>query len=86
MPLPVPASNVALPDGLLAQCIRCWGCWQVYNNNGLPLWAAIGIPVGVIVVVALLLVAAKHQRARTERCAPTLFLWLLLSRTPLLFF
>lgn len=44
---------------------------QVYNNNGLPLGAAIAIPIGVILVVACLLLAAKAQRARTERSAPT---------------
>jgi hypothetical protein len=43
---------------------------QVYNNNGLPLGAAIAIPLGVVAIVALLLVAAHYQRKSTERCAP----------------
>ncbi|BDA47813.1 hypothetical protein COCOBI_11-0700 [Coccomyxa sp. Obi] len=45
---------------------------KVYNNNGLPLGAAIAIPIGVILVVACLLLAAKAQRARTERLTKSL--------------
>lgn len=41
---------------------------QVYNNNGMPLSAAISIPIGAVVVVALLLALARCQRKRTERC------------------
>ena len=41
---------------------------QVYNNNGMPLSAAISIPLGAVAVVALLLMLARWQRKRTERC------------------
>jgi hypothetical protein len=40
---------------------------QIYNNNGLPLAAAICIPLAVVVVVVLLLLLAHWQRQRTDR-------------------
>ncbi|KAK9907718.1 hypothetical protein WJX75_008748 [Coccomyxa subellipsoidea] len=45
---------------------------KVYNNNGLPLGAAIAIPLGVVAIVALLLVAAHYQRKSTERLTKSL--------------
>ena len=44
---------------------------QVYNNNGMPLGAAVGIPLGAVATVAALLALAHWQRKRTERCGAT---------------
>lgn len=40
---------------------------QVYKNNGMPIGAAVGIPLGAVAMVALLLALAHWQRKRTER-------------------
>lgn len=40
---------------------------KVYNNNSMPLGAAIGIPLGSVATVCLLLLLAHYQRKRTQR-------------------
>lgn len=40
---------------------------QIYKNNGLPLGAAVGVPIGAVILAAVLLYLAHLNRKRTTR-------------------
>ena len=40
---------------------------QLYKNNGLPVGAAIGVPIGAVALAAALLYMAHLNRQRTSR-------------------
>ena len=52
-----------LRDG---SCLRV----QVYKNNGLPVGAAVGLPLGAVALAAGLLYMAHLKGKRTARCRP----------------
>lgn len=54
-----------------AEQLRDSGCLrlQVYKNNGLPVGAAVGVPLAAVALAAGLLYLAHLKGKRTARCA-----------------